>query len=337
MKSLHVGTRIAVLSILFFSSTLVVFSAKTAPYCIGADISWVQQQEDKGLTYTDNGVKKDVLTILTDNGFNWIRLRLFVDPKAEKGYSKEGYCDLEHTLSMAKRIKASGMKFLLDFHYSDNWADPGKQFTPSSWVGLKGNVLEDKILSYTKEVLVRFKKEGVTPDMVQIGNEIDHGMVWPEGKTDSTLIPLSNLLRRASEAVRAVDPKIQIMIHIALGGKNKESVWFLDRILKNGVTFDILGQSYYPEYHGTLDDLKNNLTDMIARYHKPIVVVEYQVFRKEVNEIVLNLPDRMGFGTFIWEATSPRWGNLFDKDGVTTEYMKLYAALAEKFKARLKR
>lgn len=337
MKSLHVGKRIAFLSILFFSSTLVVFSAKTVPYCIGADISWVQQQEDKGLTYTDNGVKKDVLTILTDNGFNWIRLRLFVDPKAEKGYSKEGYCDLEHTLSMAKRIKASGMKFLLDFHYSDNWADPGKQFTPSSWVGLKGKVLEDKIFIYTKEVLVRFKKEGVTPDMVQIGNEIDHGMVWPEGKTDSMLIPLSNLLRRASEAVRAVDPKIQIMIHIALGGKNKESVWFLDRILKNGVTFDILGQSYYPEYHGTLDDLKNNLTDMIARYHKPLVVVEYQVFRKEVNEIVLNLPDRMGFGTFIWEATSPRWGNLFDKDGVTTENMKLYPELAEKFKARPKK
>jgi len=337
MKSLHFGKRIAVLSILFFSSTLVVFSAKTVPYCIGADISWVQQQEDKGLTYTDNGVKKDVLTILTDNGFNWIRLRLFVDPKAEKGYSKEGYCDLEHTLSMAKRIKASGMKFLLDFHYSDNWADPGKQFTPSSWVSLKGKALEDKIFSYTKEVLVRFKKEGVTPDMVQIGNEINHGMVWPEGKTDSTLIRFSNLLRRAGEAVRVVDPKIQIMIHIALGGQNKESVWFLDRILKNGVTFDILGQSYYPEYHGTLDDLKNNLTDMIARYHKPLVVVEYQVFRKEVNEIVLNLPDRMGCGTFIREATSPRWGNLFDKDGVTTEYMKLYPELAEKFKARPKK
>lgn len=337
MKSLHFRKRIGFLSILFFSTTLVVFSAKTVPYCIGADISWVQQQEDKGLTYTDKGVKKDVLTILTDNGFNWIRLRLFVDPKAEKGYSKEGYCDLEHTLSVAKRIKASGMKFLLDFHYSDNWADPGKQFTPSSWVGLKGKALEDKIFSYTKEVLVRFKKEGVVPDMVQIGNEIDHGMVWPEGKTDSTLIPLSNLLRRAGEAVRAVDPKIQLMIHIALGGKNKESVWFLDRILRNGVTFDILGQSYYPEYHGTLDDLKNNLTDMIARYHKPIVVVEYQVFRKEVNEIVLNLPDRMGFGTFIWEATSPRWGNLFDKDGATTEYMKLYPEMAKKFKARLKR
>ena len=326
----------SILVFLLFCSTLNVFSAGSLPYCIGADISWVQQQEDKGLIYNDKGIKKDVLNILTDNGFNWIRLRLFVDPAAVKGYSKEGYCDLDHTLAMAKRIKASGMKFLLDFHYSDTWADPGKQFMPSSWASLKGKALEDKIYSYTKEVLDRFKKEGVSPDMVQIGNEINHGMVWPEGKTDSTLVPLSNLLRRAGEAVRKVDPKCKIMIHIACGGQNKESVWFLDRLQKNGVKFDIIGESYYPEYHGTLDELRSNLTNLIARYHKPIVVVEYQVFRKEVNEIVLNLPEKKGFGTFIWEATSPRWGNLFDKDGVTTEYMKLYPELAEKFKQRPK-
>lgn len=310
------------------------FSAKKVPYCIGADISWVQQQEDKGMSYSDQGVKKDVLSILTDNGFNWIRLRLFVDPKASKGYSKEGYCDLEHTLVLAKRVKEAGMKLLLDFHYSDTWADPGKQFTPSSWDSFKGKDLEDRIFDYTKEVLLRFRKEGISPEMVQIGNEINHGMVWPQGKTDSTLIPLSNLLRRAGQAVRTVCPKSAIMIHLACGGQNKESVWFLDKIQKNGVVFDVIGQSYYPEYHGTLDDLKFNLSDLIARYHKPIVVVEYQVMRKEVNEIVLDLPSKMGLGTFIWEATSPRWGNLFDKDGATTEYMKLYPALAEKFKSR---
>jgi len=323
-----------ILILILNCSILNVFAAKTWPYCIGADVSWVQQQEDKGLNFSDSGVKKDVLHILTENGFNWIRLRLFVDPKAVKGYSKDGYCDLEHTLATAKRIKTSGMKFLLDFHYSDTWADPGKQFMPTSWDSLKSKDLEDRIFHYTKDVLLQFKKEGLTPDMVQIGNEINHGMLWPEGKTDSTLIPLSNLLRRASEAVRTVSPNCKIMIHLACGGQNRESVWFLDKIIKNGVSFDIIGQSYYPEYHGTLDELKNNLTDLIARYHKPIVVVEYQVFRKEVNEIVMNLPDKKGLGTFIWEATSPRWGNLFDKDGATTEYMKLYPALAEKFKLR---
>lgn len=334
MKNQVIVRRLSSLLLLCLCSTLSVVSAKKQPYSIGADISWVQQHEAKGLTYKDNGKQEDVLTILKTNGFNWIRLRLFVDPKAEKGYSKDGYCDLEHTLIMAKRIKASGMKLLLDFHYSDNWADPGKQFMPSSWEGLKGNVLEDKIFEYTKDVLKRFQAEGVTPQMVQIGNEINHGMMWPEGKSDSTLIPLSGLLRRAGDAVRAVDSKIQIMVHIACGGQNKESVWFFDKIQKNGVEFDVIGQSYYPEYHGTLDDLKSNLTDLIARYHKPIVLVEYQVFRQEVNEIVLNLPDKMGMGTFIWEATSPRWGNLFDKDGNTTEFMKLYPELAKKFKKR---
>jgi arabinogalactan endo-1,4-beta-galactosidase len=334
MKHSGIGNRFFLLAFLMASTSLVVYSAKKMPYCIGADISWVQQQEEKGMVYSDKGVKKDVLDILTDYGFNWIRLRLFVDPKAPKGYSKEGYCDLEHTLAMAKRVKKSGMKLLLDFHYSDTWADPGKQYVPSSWDSLKGKALEDKVFSYTKEVLMQFRKVGLTPDMVQIGNEINHGMVWPEGKTDSTLVGLSNLLRRASEAVRSVDPKIQIMVHLACGGQNKESVWFLDKILKNGVEFDVIGQSYYPEYHGTLDYLKNNLTDLIGHYHKSIVVVEYQVYRKEVNEIVLNLPDKKGLGTFIWEATSTRWGNLFDKDGGTTEYMKLYPELAERFKSR---
>lgn len=330
----HSFRRKALLFVAFFMVRSILFSAQTLPFCLGADISWVQQQEDKGLTYSDKGVQKDVLTILSDHGFNWIRLRLFVDPKAPKGYSKEGYCDLDHTVAFAKRIKKAGMKFLLDFHYSDTWADPGKQFTPSSWDSLKGKELDERIFSYTKEVLLRFKKEGLLPEMVQIGNEINHGMVWPEGKADSTLIPLSNLLRNAGRAVRAVSPKSLIMIHLACGGQNQESVWFLDKILKNGVVFDIIGQSYYPEYHGTLDDLKFNLTDLISRYHKPMVVVEYQVLRKEVNDIVLGLPSKMGLGSFIWEATSPRWGNLFDKDGATTEYMEMYPELAEKYKSR---
>jgi arabinogalactan endo-1,4-beta-galactosidase len=124
------------------------------------------------------------------------------------------------------------------------------------------------------------------------------------------------------------------MIHLACGGQNKESVWFLDRMLRYGVPFDIIGQSYYPEYHGTLDDLKNNLTDLAGRYHKPIVVVEYQVLRKEVNDVVLNLPKDLGLGTFIWEATSSRWGNLFDNEGATTEYMKLYPEVARTYKSR---
>jgi|GEM_PF-310567 len=305
---------------------------------IGADISFVPQSEDRGAKFSDSGEEKDVLDILSDHKFNWIRLRLFVDPNAENGYSRggQGYCGLEKTLEMAKRVKAAGMKFLLDFHYSDTWADPGKQFTPASWARNQGSGLEGQVYSYTAEVLERFIEEGVRPDMVQVGNEINNGMLWPQGKlpegadkvdSDEEMESFCVLLRCASAAVRATDPTIAVMVHIACGGQNPESVAFFDKILSRDVKFDVIGQSYYPEYHGTLEDLEANLNDLAERYKKPLFVVEYHHNRKEVNDIVHNIPNGLGYGTFIWEATSPGWGGLFDREGNTNEYMDIYPEL----------
>ena len=299
---------------------------------IGADISWVQQQEEQGRKFSDDGVEKDVLKILVDNKFNWVRLRLFVDSKAEKGYSKEGYCDLEHTLVMAKRIKAAGLKLLLDFHYSDNWADPGKQSIPVSWEGLELAELEEKVYKYTNDIIKRFAAEGVKPDMVQTGNEIHHGFLWSQGKIGTDGDAFCGLLKRAVAGVRDADPGIKIMLHIAQGGQSKGSIAFFDMINQHGIKFDIIGQSYYPKYHGTLKELEQNLSDLAKRYKKPIVVVEYQHYRKEVNDIVRKLPDELGLGTFIWEATSPQWGNLFDEDGSTNTNMDIYPALYEDYK-----
>lgn len=307
---------------------------------IGADISFVPQEEARGKKYYDKGKEADVMTILKDNAFNWIRLRLFVDPTAENGYSKEGFCGLEKTLAMAKRIKQAGLHFLLDLHYSDTWADPGKQFTPSSWQRNTGSGLEGQVYRYTQEVLNRFIKEGVRPDMVQVGNEINNGMLWPQGKlpegdlkTDKTqeMESFCVLLRCASAAVRAVDPTIAIMVHIACGGQYAESVAFYDKIISRDVKFDIIGQSYYPKHHGTLDELTFNLNALAKRYAKPIIVVEYQDYRKEVNDIVHNLPKGLGWGTFIWEATSPGWGNLFDREGKTNENMLIYPTLCKAY------
>lgn len=309
---------------------------------IGADISFVPQEESRGKKYSDNGIEKDVFEILTDNKFNWIRLRLFVDPDAENGYSRGGggFCGLEKTLEMAKRVKASGMKFLLDFHYSDTWADPGKQFTPSAWKELHGSALEGKIYSYTNETVKRFIDEGVRPDMVQVGNEINNGMLWPQGKLPEGKLKVNSseemesfcvLLRCASAAVRAADPDIAIMVHIACGGQNDESVAFFDKVISRDVKFDIIGQSYYPEYHGTLEDLEFNLNDLAKRYEKPIILVEYHEHKKEVNDIVHNIPNGMGLGTFIWEPTSPRWGGLFDREGNTNESIKIYPAIHSEY------
>jgi arabinogalactan endo-1,4-beta-galactosidase len=171
--------------------------------------------------------------------------------------------------------------------------------------------------------------EGVCPDMVQVGNEINNGMMWPQGKITETYEPFVVLLRCATAGVRAANPDIKIMIHIACGGQNEKSVKFFDKIISRDVKFDIIGQSYYPKHHGTLKELESNLNDLAIRYRKPIVVVEYQEFRKEVNEIVSRIPHGLGLGTFIWEATSPMWGGLFDKDGRTTKYMSIYPKLSK--------
>lgn len=303
------------------------------PYIIGADISFVPQEESRGKKYSDKGVEKDMLEILKDNKFNWIRLRLFVDPASENGYSKDGYCGLEKTIEMAKRVKAAGMKLLLDFHYSDTWADPGKQFIPESWKKFSGSGLEEQLYKYTSETIKHFINEGVRPDMVQVGNEVNNGILWPHGKLpegekkvdqSEEMESFCVLLRSASKAVRAVDPDITIMVHIACGGQNKESVAFFDKIISRDVKFDVIGQSYYPEYHGTLRELEYNLNDLVVRYKKPIIVVEYHENRKEINDIVHNVTKGRGLGTFIWEPTSPRWGGLFDREGKTNDNMKIY-------------
>src|ERR1019366_1422264 len=222
---------------------------------LGADISFLPQLEARGIKFSDKGVEKDAIEILKDHGFNYIRLRLFADPSNDCGYSPgKGFCDLPHTLEMAKRIKKAGMKFLLDFHYSDTWADPGKQYEPAAWKDLGFSELTNKIYQYTKQVLTDLKTQGTLPDMVQTGNEINHGILWPEGgiqHPDSLAI----LLKAAIAAVRDIDPKIIVMLHIALGGQNAESEFFLDNMIKRGVNFDVIGESYYPKWHGTLQDL----------------------------------------------------------------------------------
>lgn len=303
--------------------------AQTTPaFILGADISWAQQREDEGTRYSDQGVQKDILQILRDHKFNWIRLRVFCDPKAPKGYSAQGYCDLDHTVAMAKRVRAAGMKFLLDFHYSDTWADPGKQTKPAAWADLHGADLEKAVRDYTREVLAKMKAQGVAPDMVQIGNEVSNGMLWPDGASKS-FAALAGLLKAGIAGAREADPSVKVMVHLACGGQNAKSRWFLDGVLAQGVEFDIIGQSYYPKWHGTLDDLRSNLTDLAARYKQPIILVEYSTPNvREINDIVHNLPGGKGLGTFIWE---PANGPLLDRKGPAKPELDAYPEMAKDY------
>jgi arabinogalactan endo-1,4-beta-galactosidase len=297
---------------------------------LGADISWLPMLKDNGRKFYDNGVQKDMLQILKDHGFNYIRLRIFNNPAADSGYSKKGYCDLQNTLKMAQRIKAAGMGFLLDFHYSDNWADPGKQHKPAAWKHADYQQLQDSLRTFTANTLLALKAQGTLPDMVQVGNEINHGMLWPDGSTKH-LDTLASFFKAGIKGVKSVDKSIKIVLHIACGGENGESRYFVDNMLKRGVKFDIIGESYYPRWHGPIDSLKRNLNDLTTRYKQAVIVAEYSQHKKEVNDVAFSLPGDKLKGTFIWEPIN--YGEaVFDKKGNAIDSLtKLYSAISKQY------
>jgi beta-galactosidase len=319
-------------SVKLMKPTAAQLPATTKPIdkMIGADISFLPQIESRNIQFRENGVVKDAIALLKDHGFNYIRLRIFVNPENPEGYAPEtGFCGLDYTLAMAQRIKDTGMKLLLDFHYSDYWADPQKQFKPKAWEGLDFKTLQDTVTRYTAMVLSRLADQGTPADMVQVGNEINHGTIWPEGHIGN-LDQLAALLKAGVKGVQQVNKDIPVMMHIALGGQNKESVFWLDNMLARGVTFDVIGLSYYPRWHGTLNDLQANMHDLTDRYNKPVNVVEYSDFKKEVHEIVFNLPNSMGKGAAIWEPLNRRSG-LFGENNEATALFQVYNEVRDKY------
>ena len=306
---------------------------------LGADISFLPQLETRGIKFSDKGVPKDAIQILKDHHFNYIRLRIFNNPAADSGYSPgKGFCDLPHTLAMAKRVKAAGLKLLLDFHYSDTWADPGKQFKPLAWKELHGNALATAVNTYTKQVLHALQAQGTPPDMVQVGNEINHGLLWPDANVQlsdslTRYDTLAQLARAGANAVREAAPNALIMLHIALGGQLQLSNTWLDRMRAQNIDFDVIGESYYPKWHGTIPDLKANLTQLTQRYPQDVVVVEYSERKREVNDVAFNLPGGKGKGSFIWEPLNT-WEAIFDKQGQANDLLPIYDEISQKYQVK---
>jgi len=241
----------------------------------GVDLSFAPQIEELGGKYKVNGESRDILDIVKENGVNYVRLRLWHTPSG-------GFSGLEKTLLYAKKIKSKGINLLLDFHYSDSWADPGRQTKPSAWANLSFELLKDSVYRYTKNVITSLKNQNSLPDMVQIGNEITGGMLWPDGKLygagleSEQWIKFGQLVKQGIKGVKdaAGSSQIKIMIHIDRGGDNKGSIYFYDRLLAQGVEFDVIGLSYYPWWHGTLSELEFNINDLANRYNKEINIVE---------------------------------------------------------------
>jgi len=281
----------------------------------GADVSWVSQEESAGYSfYNASGVKTDPFVLLKNLGVNTIRLRVWVNPSG-------GWCNGADTLYKAKRAIAQGQKVMLTFHYSDSWADPGQQTKPAAWSSHTLTQLQADVYSHTQGILSYLKNNGVTVSYVQVGNEINSGMLWPEGKASgSSFASLVSLINNGYNATKAVFPSAKVVLHLANGYDNTVFRWFFDGMKANGAKYDVIGLSHYPTASNwsTLNaQLSTNMADMVSRYGKPVIVAETGMDWQQASAAKSMLADVMtrlsalgsnGLGVLYWEPQAyPGW------------------------------
>lgn len=292
-------------TIKIFLLLLLASTSATAQKYAGGDISMLpkyEKAEAKYYTHDGEGVS-DVLSFFKDQGMNAMRVRLFVDPKKQtadngKWTTDENVCqDLDWVKALGKRIKDKGLKFMLDFHYSDTWADPGKQWTPAAWASLDDNALAQKLYSYTKDALGQLKAAGAEPDMIQTGNEISYGMMWgqptdagsrlkrcwPSSPADNWT-RFTNLLKQATKACREECPEAKVIIHVertSISQQKDNNNYaalsnFYKKMKEASIDYDIIGLSYYPYFHGAISELEGAI-DLLEKDYadKSIMVVEF--------------------------------------------------------------
>lgn len=240
----------------------------------GMDLSTLLELERCGAKYYDNGEERDLLAIMKSYDVDTIRIRLWNDPWSETGESYgAGENDLKTSLEIAKRVTAAGFGVLLNFHYSDFWADPGKQIKPKAWADYGVKELEQAVYDYTLESMQTFLDAGVNITMVQVGNELSNGLLWPEGKVPN-YDNIATFVNAGIRAVRKADATIPVMIHLDNGGNNALYREWFDNFTKRGEDFEIIGLSYYPFWHGSLQMLNDNMNDIAERYGKDLVIAE---------------------------------------------------------------
>lgn len=302
-------------------------------YAVGADLSFLKWAEDRGVAFKDSGKVKPGLAIFRDHGYDWIRLRLFHSPDELPN-------DLEYTIALAQEAKERGYKFLLDYHYADSWADPGKQPIPAAWDTTNIEILVDSVYQYTRNTIEAFREAGVMPEMVQIGNEIRNGMLWPLGKLPENWDNFAKLVKAGIDGVdagRAQAPRPLIMIHYDQGADAKGAKKFYDKFHSYNIPYDLIGLSYYPWWHGNLLQLRDNLLSLVDNYDKDIILVEVgyrpheyedhpapypnnlpqgprKAYLESVNETLLNISSRKIKGIFWWEPASRCGRDFFDEN-----------------------
>ena len=274
----------------------------------GADVSWLTEMESKGIKFYDKkGSQQDLFQILKDEGMNSIRLRVWVNPAG-------GWCNTKDVLTKALRAKALGMKILIDFHYSDSWADPGKQTKPAAWQNENIAQLDSTVKAYTTGVLDTLQSNGISPDWVQVGNETNDGMLWPEGKASANMANFASLVNAGYDAVKSVFPSAKVIVHISNGFDNSLFRWIFDGLKNNGAKWDVIGMSLYP----TASNWKQlnaqcllNMQDMVSRYNKQVMICEIGMsendslsckdFILDLSQKSRSIADNKCLGIFYWE------------------------------------
>lgn len=289
----------------------------------GADIGWLNQLEDKGVKWqNDSGVQEDALQILKDHGINSVRLRVFVNPPSNYQWTKNdgttcflGYSDKTAAVYMAQRAKKLGMKVMIDFHYSDHFADPSYQDKPSAWVNDSFTQLKADVYNHTKDVMSALANANVYPDWVQVGNETNTGMLWPDGSS-SNYTNWAQLINQAYSAIKTVSSSSKVVIHLSSGANNSLYRCVFDGLTSAGAKFDVIGMSYYPYWDGVdytknINALGNNLNDMASRYNKEVMICEiggsesnptntYNLVKAAISKVKA-VPNGKGIGVFYWE------------------------------------
>jgi len=279
-----------------------------AQFAKGADIGWLSELESQGYVFiNDSGKQENCLEILKEHDINSLRFRVWVNPTNKWSGKKD-------VATMSHRADSMGFRIMIDFHYSDYWADPGKQNKPAAWKNHTVDQLCTDIYNHTYEVLDTLKSIGVTPEWVQVGNETNNGMLWPDGRASDHMDNFARMINSGHDAIKAIDSTIRVIIHLSNGYDNSLFRWMFDGLKNNHAKYDMIGMSLYPAWANGLSwsdcnkKCKENIQDMISRYQKEVMVVEtgYDYTKPlEANNFLYDLIEKTqeagGKGVFYWE------------------------------------
>lgn len=243
----------------------------TPIFAKGADVSWLTEMEAAGKKfYNSTGVEQECMSLLKSLGINTIRLRVWVNPSASWNNKAD-------VVAKAIRARNLGLRVMIDFHYSDTWADPGHQTKPAAWSSQDFALLKTSLYNHTTDILNELKSNGVTPEWVQVGNESNDGMLWPDGRASTNMANFTQLVNSGYDAVKSVFPSAKVIVHLSNGYDNSLFRWLFDGLTNNGGKWDVIGMSLYPTVGNWLtlnSQALNNMNDMVARYNKEVMVVE---------------------------------------------------------------